>query len=207
MGYSVTDTAVMFSQGRGRAKVSLALSFRDLERWAKRQKIDTAKLMKRSFGRACFALKRKFQKVISNAGGVEGVPKFKDFEAFTKELRAVEGRTTPMGGVLADASRIVSFKKNGWQMIGWPDELADWAVNFQDGVGGPSSERYFTDPDYRHLMHKRGIREIPREYVHNPRRVIPEPFGAYVEQHLETWARGTFYKELAKQMMKTKGAA
>lgn len=204
MAFKLTDTGVDYSRGRGAARVTLSLSFAELEKWAKRQEIDTARLMKRSFGRAAFGLKKKFYDVIKSGGGVCGVPKFKDFDAFTQELRRVTGKSSPMGGVLADKGNIVAFKRNGYQVIGWPDYLSDVATAFQDGRGGSDAERWFTDPQYRRLFHKDGVRVVPRAYTHNPRRVIPEPFGSYVQQHLEEWARGAFYKELARQM--TKGA-
>ena len=107
-----------------------------------------------------------------------------------------------MGGILAQKNQIVAFKKNGWQIIGWGDHLRAAAMKFQDGTGGSSSERFLNDPKSRHWLHKRGIHDIPRTYTHNPRRVIPEPFGSYVDKHLEEWAKGAYYKELAKQMKK-----
>lgn len=206
MAFNLTSTGVDFISGRGKNKtVTLSMSFKQLEDWAKRMKIDTAKLMTRSFGRACSGLKKKFRQVVQSAGGVNGVPKFKDFEAFTNELRAKSGRTSPMGGVLADPSHIVAFKRNGWQFIGWPDALAEWSVKFQDG-GDVKAERQLEDTSWRGYVHRKGIREIPRTYAHNPRRVIPEPFGDYVKTNLEEWAKGAFYKELARQFQKA-GAA
>lgn len=191
------------TRGRGAARVSLVVSFAELDRWASRQKVDVPRLMKRSFGRACSGLKKKFQQVIANVGGVEGVPKFKDFEEFTKTLRAVRGRSgVPMGGVLADPKRIVAFKQGGWQVIGWPDALAKWSLKFQDGEGGQYEESFFTDPSKRRDLHRLGLAVVPTAYVHNPRRVLPEPFGSYVKAHLNAWATGAFYKELAKQMQK-----
>ena len=204
MAFSLTASGVLSTTGRGAAKVSIEISFKDLERWARRQGIDTPKLMKRSFGRACSALRGKLCKVVSNAGGVEGVPKFKDFEDFTKELRTRTRRDDrPMGGALADKTNIVAFKRNGWQVIGWPDSLAEWSVNFQDGVGS-NYDPFQNDAD-RRFWHRLGIKEIPRAYVHNPRRVLPEPFGSYVDKYLIQWAKGAFYKELARQMQKARG--
>ena len=195
----LTDSGVSFSR---RGSVYLEVSFKDLSRWAQRNRVDAARLYNRSFGRACSALRAKMQKVVSRAGGVEGVPKFRDFEEFTRQLRVADNNSAPMGGVLSERHVIVAYKRNGGQVTGWPDRLAEWAVKFQDGVGGPGSEAMFTDPELRHLLHKKGLREIPRAYVHNPRPVIPEPFGSYVQRHLEEWARGAFYKELARQMAK-----
>ena len=149
MAFKLTDTGVDYSRGRGAARVTLSLSFAELEKWAKRQEIDTARLVKRSFGRAAFGLKKKFYDVIKSGGGVFGVPKFKDFDAFTQELRRVTGKSSPMGGVLADKGNIVAFKRNGYQVIGWPDNLSDVATAFQDGRGGSDAERWFTDPQYR----------------------------------------------------------
>lgn len=204
MAFSLTGTGVLSTTGRGAAKVSIEISFKELERWARRQRIDTPRLMKRSFGRACKGLRDKLYKVVANQGGVEGVPKFKDFEAFTKELRSKTGRSSPMGGVLADKTKIVASKRNGWQIIGWPDSLAEWSVNFQDGVGSKNGDPFQNDAD-RHAWHRLGIKEIPRAYVHNPRRVLPEPFGSYVDKYLIQWAKGAFYKELARQMQKARG--
>jgi hypothetical protein len=185
--------------GRGKNKVvGLNVSFRQIERWAKKMKIDTAKVMNCSFGRACSGLKKKFAEIVTGAGGVNGVPKFQDFEAFTKELRAAKGITRPMGGVLADKRHVVAFKRNKKQIIGWPDRLADWAVKFQDAMGDSGQ---LNDRTWRHYVHRLGVRDIPRTYARNPRRIIPQPFGDYVKKNLRDWARGAYYKELARKMM------
>lgn len=187
--------------------VILDVSYKSLEAWAKKNGIDEKRLWRRSYGRACNGLKAKFKKIMSHGGGVEGVPKFKDFEAFTTELRTATNRTSPMGGVLADKRNIVAYKRGDTQYIGWPDRLAEWAVNFQDAKGGAFAEAFLTDDASRHRLHKLGLQDIPRVYQHNPRRVIPEPFGTYVKKHLEEWAKGSFYKELARQMAKKRFSA
>lgn len=185
--------------------VYLEVSFRELSRWGQRNRVDANKLYIKSYGAAIRALRAKLQKVMTRGGGVEGVPKFKDFEEFTKELRAVRNNSAPIGGILAEKHVIVGYKdkENGAQVIGWPDRLAEWAVKFQDGIGGSTSEAMFTDPERRYHLHRLGIRDIPREYVHNPRRVLPEPFGSYVRRNLDNWAENTFFKALARQMMRT----
>lgn len=204
MTYKVTDTGVSMSQGRGAAKVVIDVDFSSLDRWARRSAVDEKKLWRRGYGRACKGLRDKLQKVITRAGGVEGVPKFKNFEDFTKTLRARENRTSePMGGILAQRHVIVAYKRGDTQYIGWPDKLAKWAINFQDGVGGEWAERYFTDKQYRAVMHRRAASDyVPPAYVHNPRRVLPEPFGSYVRKHLGEWVRGAYYKQLAQMMQK-----
>lgn len=207
MAYSISGSSVVMTRGRGAARVELRVSFADLEKWARRMKVDTEKLMKRSFGRACSGLKKKFQQVMSEGGGVLGVPKFRTWEDFTRELRTVEGKAgNPLGGILADKKRIVAFKRNGWQIIGWPDGMAKIAVAWQEGRAADKiGETFLQEPRVRYALHRKGIRFIPYAYVHNPRRMIPEPFGSFVKAHLEEWARGAFYKELARQMQK--GAA
>lgn len=203
MAFSVTDSGVTMTKGRGRNAVALVLSFKEIEAWAKRMKVDEARLWRNSYGRACHGLKKKFADVMKNAGGVLGVPKFKDFEDFTKELRKNKvKKDRPIGGVLADKSKVVAFKRNGYQVIGWPDYLEDAAESFQEGRGGPDAERYFTDPHYRHFMHLRGVKDVPHSYVHNERMVIVPYFVEYVRKHLDEWAKGAFYKELARQMNK-----
>lgn len=133
---------------------------------------------------------------MKHAGGVVGVPKFKTFEEFTNKLRKVNNiLLRPMGGVLANPKQIVAYKKNGYQIIGWGDHLKEAAIKFQDGIG---NDNYFNDNATRHWLHKRGIHDIPRTYTHNPRRVIPEPFGSYVNEHLQEWTKGAYYKELAR---------
>ena len=125
MAYSLTATGVSFTSGRGKGAVAIELSFREIDRWAKRMQKDTKELWRLSYGRACAGLKKKFVEVMQKSGGVYGVPKFKDFEDFTKTLRSMSGRTATMGGLLADKSVVVAFKRNGAQVIGWPDYLAD----------------------------------------------------------------------------------
>lgn len=203
MAIKLTGTGVIATSGRGAAKtVVLDVSFAEIDAWARRMGRDEPRVWRRAYGRALSALKSQFRRVVQNAGGVEGVPKFRDFEEFTRQYRTTVNRTSPMGGVLAEKSRIVSFKRNGWQYIGWPDNLAKWAVNFQDAVGGRAAEDFLAEPKSRARLHRLGIRDIPRAYTHNPRRIIPEPFGAHVKAHLEEWARGAYYKMLAKEMSK-----
>lgn len=203
MAVKLTATGATVTTGRGAAKtVILEVDFKELERWARRMKIDEARVWRKAYGSAIRSLRSKLQKVVSRAGGVEGVPKFRDFEEFTRQLRAVNNRTKPMGGVLSEKGRIVAYKQNGYQIIGWPDALASWAVKFQDGAGGSEADNFLNDPKSRHYLHKKGIRDIPRVYAHNPRKVLPEPFGSYVKKNLDEWARNVFYKDLARQMAK-----
>ena len=196
--------AVSMSRGRGAARVTMTVSFKELERWARLQQIDTGKLMTQSFWRACSGLKKKFRQVMQNAGGVCGVPKFKDFEEFTKTLREASHNSRPMGGVLADEAYMFGgrSKSTGAYFVGWKDYMESAARKFQEGIGGDFAEMWFTDNELRHSWHQRGIKEIPHSYVHNERRVMPEPFGEYVRENLEEWARGAFYKDLARQFQK-----
>lgn len=202
--FSVGASSVTMTRGRGANRtVALEVSFKELEKWASKNKVDTKRLMTRSFGRACSGLKKKFTQVVTGAGGINGVPKFKDFEDFTKTLRNVRGTSSrPMGGKLAEKKSVVAFKRGGWQIIGWPDRLAEWAVKFQDAVGNND----LNNNRFRHWLHSRGIHDIPRVYTRNPRRVIPEPFGKYVEQNLKDWAKSAFYKELARQFARSANA-
>ena len=200
MAYSLTATGVSFTSGRGKGAVAIELSFREIDRWAKRMQKDTKELWRLSYGRACAGLKKKFVEVMQKSGGVYGVPKFKDFEDFTKTLRSMSGRTATMGGLLADKSVVVAFKRNGAQVIGWPDYLADTACAFQEGRGGPTAEKYFTDPDWRRSWHRAGLKDIPRAYVHNERMVIEPYFVDYVKKNLDEWAKGAYYKGLVALM-------
>lgn len=198
------NTGSGITLSRRGAGVLLSVSFKELEVWARANGVDEKKLWARSYGRAIRNIKSKFGKVIRNGGGVEGVPKFKDFESFTNELRAATGRSTPMGGVLANKANIIAYKRGNTQYIGWPDRLAEWAVKFQDGT--PSKD--FADNSWRHYVHKLGVKDIPTTYNSNPRRVLPEPFLRYVRRNLDDWAKGAYYKELARQMAKKRiGAA
>ena len=202
MALNLTSTGVDFLTGRGKNKtVTLSMSFKQLENWAKSCGADMDKVIQRARGRACAGLKQKFKQVIKNGGGVNGVPKWKDFEEFTKELRAARGWSAPLGGILAEPYLVVSYKMNGAQVIGWPDKLEEWAIKFQDG-GDAAAVAQFTDSEWRARMHRKGIKYIPRSYAHNPRQVLPEPFGSYVDKHLEEWAKGALYKGLAQMFAK-----
>ena len=200
MAVALTDTGAKGWVGRGKnALLVLDVSFKEMDDWCKKMQFDIPRAWDRAYGRAVKGLRDKFRKVITRAGGVEGVPKFKDFEEFTKELRAAKNKSDPMGGILAEPHVIVGFKRNGWQIIGWPDALADWAVKFQDAIG---NEEQLNDNAWRRGVHRMGVKDIPRTYAHNPRRVIPQPFGDYVDRFLDEWARGAYYKAVAKLMAK-----
>lgn len=156
--YSIFDNGVSIMSGRGANRVSLFVDFKALINWAKKVKVDTVKLMKRSFGRACSGLKKKFIQVVQSSGGVCGVPKFKDFESFTNELRTVKGISNrPMGGRLAEKSSVVAYKRNGWQIIGWHDSLMDTALKFQDAFGGAYAEGKLNNNNFRRYLHIKGI--------------------------------------------------
>ena len=200
MAYSLTASGVRASSGRGASAIVLEFSFKEIDAWAKRMEKDTKELWRLSYGRAVSGLKKKFIEVMQKSGGVYGVPKFKDFEDFTKTLRAKSGRTATMGGLLADKSVVVAFKRNGYQVIGWPDYLEKSATAFQEGRGGPEAERWFTDPDYRRCWHRAGLKDIPRAYVHNERMVIEPYFVDYVRKNLDEWAKGAYYTGLVKLM-------
>lgn len=200
MAYSLTDSGVSVRTGRGQNAVVITLSFKEIEAWAKRMRKDTAELWRLSYGRAVSGLKKKFIEVMTKSGGVYGVPRFKDFEDFTKQYRASRGRTDTMGGVLAERSVIVAFKRNGYQVIGWPDKMGDTAESFQEGRGGPSAEKWFTDSQWRQAWHRRGIKDIPRAYVHNERMVIEPYFVQYVRDNLDQWAKSAYFTGLAKLM-------
>ena len=208
MAFKSVAGGVMFSKGRGAARVELQISFAELERWAKRNAVDTPKLMNRSFGRACSGLKKQLAVVMRQGGGANGVPQFKTYEDFTAELRREQGRdpTGPIGGILCDKGNIVAFKRGGWQYVGWPDRMENLVEAFQEGRGGPASEKYFSDADYRAAWHRQGIRDIPRSYVHNERAVLEPHFHDHVAANLTIWAKDIFYKDLARQMMKARGA-
>ena len=208
MAMKIAGSAVSITSGRGAARVQLIVSFKELDAWARRMKIEEEKLWKRSYMRACKGLKDKFLKVVKHCGGESGVPKFKDFEAFTLTLREASGKSgRPMGGQLAERWSVYGGQSGAWYYVGWKDYLKTTAEHFQDGYGGHDAEIYFTDPAYRRAWHRRGIREIPYAYVHNERRILPEPFGAFVKKHLDEWAQGAYYKELARQMQKGARAA
>ena len=195
--FRLTDKGVALSR-RGQG-VLLDVSFKELEVWAARNAIDEKRLWRQSWTRACTTLRRQLQKVVSSAGGYYGVPKFKDFESFTEDLRRVEHKTAPMGGILAEKHSIIWRKVGKTTYIGWPDKLATWADRFQDGV---PRNGMFDNPQSRYALHRKGIRDVPAQYVSNPRRVLPEPFGTHAQKHLEEWARGAFYKALARRMAK-----
>lgn len=200
MAYSLTDSGVSIRSGRGAKAVEITLSFKEIEAWAKRMRKDTDQLWRLSYGRAVSGLKKKFIEVMTKSGGVYGVPRFKDFEDFTKQYRALRGRNETMGGVLAERGVIVAFKRNGYQVIGWPDKMETVAESFQEGRGGANAEKWFTDPQWRQSFHRRGLKDVPMAYVHNERMVIEPYFVQYVRDNLDQWAKSAYFTGLAKLM-------
>lgn len=203
MALKITDAGVLSRTGRGKNAVEVLISFAEIDAWAKRVESLIPELWKRAYGRAASAIRAKLRKVMRVGGGVEGVPKFKDFEEFTKELRALRGTSSqPMGGILAESQNIMMYKKNGAQIIGWPDSMMEWSAKFQEGLADSYAESRFADPDWRRHWHFMGIRDVPRAYVHNERMVISPWFIDYVRKYLDEWARGAYYKAWAKELVK-----
>lgn len=209
MAFKSIDSGVLYSKGRGAARVELRISFAELERWAKRNAVDTQKLLDKSFGKAASGLKRQLVAVMKNGGGVNGVPRFKSYEDFTAEYKRSQHKDADgkIGGVLADDRRIVAFKRGGWQYVGWPDGMENLVEAFQEGRGGSYAEAWLNNKRVRNYLHFTAqIRDVPRSYVHNPRAVLEPHFHDHVVKNLDDWAHKIFYKDLAKQMMEKRGA-
>lgn len=203
MALKITDAGVLSRTGRGKNAVEVLISFAEIDAWASRMVSDIPKLWRRAYGRVANALQQKFRKVMRVGGGVEGVPKFRDFEEFTKELREKRGiASRRMGGILANPRNIVKFLRNGAQVIGWPDSLADWSAKFQEGRTDSYEESRFSDPSWRAGKHRLGIRDVPRAYVHNERMVLEPWFIDYARRYLGEWANGAYYKMVADMMIK-----
>lgn len=210
MAYETTSSAVNIVKGRGKNKlVTLSISFKELDRWARRMAIDAPKLLNQSYGRAVRGLRLKFEKTVVAGGGVNGVPKWKDYEDFTRQFYTARNKPLRMGGILAERSNIVGYKINGWQAIGWKDsaagggDLKGWAERFQDG-GDSDADVRIAGETFQSWCRDLGIAP-PTAYAHNVRPLLPEPFGAYVKENLDNWAHSAYYRELAKQMQKAGG--
>lgn len=204
MAYSLTDTGVRISSGRGANAVAIEVSFEKIESWARKMKIDTSAVFKRSFGRACSGLKKQLQVVMREGGGANGVPKFKDWTDFTRQMRERQTwrQHKSMGGVLADPRRIVAFRRNGYQVVGWPDALAAFAIKFQDGYDA-TSERQLSDSSWRHWVHaKMRVDDVPNVYAVRRREVIEPHFREHVAENLDKWANAIYFKDLARAMRK-----
>lgn len=197
--FTVGASSVTMTRGRGANRtVALEVSFKELEKWASVNKAKTPKLIRQSFKGAVNGLTGKFREIMRKGGGINNVPKFKDFEDFTKSLREVRGISRRrMGGKLAEKQSITAFKRGGWQYIGWPDRLHEWSAKFQEATGNND----LSNNRFRHWLHSRGIHDIPHSYTHNPREVV-KPFQKYVDQNLKKWARDILMKTLARQYAK-----
>lgn len=124
--------------------------------------------MRAAFGAAAKRARKRFIKVMRRAGGVYGVPQMAPHHEISSILRPSQ----KMGGVLAEADRIVMFKVDpDTQYIGWPDALAKWAVKFQT-----AETKVFT-PGTRQWMHRKGVRVVPITYQ-RPERDVVESFAA-----------------------------
>jgi hypothetical protein len=124
--------------------------------------------MYRAFGAAAKRARSRFVKVMRSAGGVYNVPQMAPHHEISGILRPGQ----KMGGVLAEAERIVMYKVDpDTQYIGWPDSLAKWAEKFQAAETKPFA------PGTRKWMHRKGVRVVPATYQ-RPERDVVASFAA-----------------------------
>lgn len=184
--------------------VTIDVDLSQIQKCMRRCREKLPKIRAKSWAKATGTLHKQLQMAMSKGGDpARGVPKFKDWEDFTKSLRKFRGwkkKDHKMGGVLADRDRIVThYTKNfitgtTTQYFGWPDKLRDVAVKFQDGEG--DSYDKFQDVDWRHYCHRIGFKDIPAAYVHNPRPVIA-PFKKHAIAKVNEWAKAMIHKTIA----------
>ena len=197
--------------------VAIRISMPQIEKRMRRLSADLPKLRARSLKTIAGNILKTMRKTMRVRGGLNGVPAFQDFEDFTKELRAIEGRSSrPMGGVLAE-NKMVRYEAltpfsspRPSIRIGWQDFLSDVAVKFQLGAGGQDAEARFTDKGWRAAYHRKGIADVPRAYVHNPRPFMDEFDRGYVKPNLQKWVDGyvrrTLANQIAREMRKARAA-
>lgn len=185
-------------------------------------KTEVPKMANDSMYGAVRKLRSHLVEVMDKGGGIYGVPKFKEYDPFTKSVRAIRGYTGKMGGVLAEDYAIVAYKQGKKQIIGYPDgatrtsekstaklieqaggsnrvnSLADFAVKFQTGEGKTPDE--FADPESRAKWGKIPG-GVPTAYAHNPRPFI-DHFAAHVGERLNEMADEIFIQKIAAKIKK-----
>ena len=195
--YRSTDTGAMFTFGSKRNRIiAFECSTEDIERFARRSRDRMPELLRKAEGRAASGCRAQIRRVMKIGGGEYGVPKFRPYNPFTLQLHPSWNKHR-IGGILAESGAIVMYKKSGVQYVGWPDYLHDTADKFQEGRGGEEAEKYFTDSQWRHNWHRRGLDEIPRAYVHNPRQVLSH-YAERLDRNL-----GEFKEKVLKKLIAT----
>ena len=148
--------------------------------------------MRAAFGAAAKRARKRLVKVMRSAGGVYGVRGMPPHHEISTYLRPGQ----KMGGMLADPTYIVMFRRNpDEQVIGWPDPLAKWAVKFQEADTHP-----FTDAQ-RKWMHRRGVKDVPFTYSRPDRDVI----NSFAENLAREWpdmVRAMFEKYYSSRIRK-----
>ena len=210
-----------FTRGRGNNKVRFYVSTAEIQAWAKENAKDMTNTCKLSNVTAANTLRGQLRKAMKQGGGSFGIAEFSPYQQFTVDLK--NKMRTPsfvIGGTLAEEKHITRWLENGVQWVGWPNarvdkhgnvkarkkSLSDLALVFQDGAGGAEAERMFTDNDQRCRLHKRGIADVPRAYVHVKRDVLTA-FQAHIKANLESFCDHRLYEMIVKQLAIERGFA
>ena len=148
--------------------------------------------MRAAFGAAATRAQSRFRKVMSQGGGVYGVPAMAPHHEISTYLRPNQH----MGGVLAEKERIVKYKVDAdTQYIGWPDPLARWAVLFQ------TSDTHAFETWRRRDFHRRGIRDVPQVYQ-RPERDVVQSFADHLAGEWPEMVLAMFDKYYKSRMAK-----
>jgi hypothetical protein len=148
--------------------------------------------MRAAFGAAAKRARKRLVKVMRQAGGVYGVRGMPPHHEISTYLRPGQ----KMGGMLADPTYIVMFRRNpDEQVIGWPDPLAKWAVKFQE-----ANTHATTEAECRYLRW-RGVKDIPATYSRPDRDVI-NSFAANLAGEWPGMVRAMFEKYYSSRMKK-----
>jgi len=208
MGYGTTRALADGSGYRNTLKggVEIRISTKEIERRARRLRDQMPALRARAFKTQMKTILGQMKKAMRQGGGVYGVPKYADFEQFTKDLRAATGQSGRMGGKLADDhvfryDALTPFSSARPKVrIGWIEGLTNSALKFQLGTG--NSPDPFTVAHTRHYWHKvLATEDLPSSYLHKERQLIV-PFERHVHENLQKWIDGYVRKTLAHQIAK-----
>lgn len=189
-----------------RGGVEIRISMKEIERRMRRMRDKLPKLRERAFKVQMGTILKQMQKAMASGGGVYGVPRFKEYESFTKDLRKAYGRDAngPIGGNLANKhmfryDALTPFSSTRPKVrIGWLKGCEDSAMKFQLGQGNTPDP--FTDRQQRHQWHRvLATDELPDHYVHNQRQLII-PFERHVTENLQKWIDGYVRKTLANKI-------
>lgn len=178
--------------------IQIALEFTDeSRRHLAHLERETPRTFRAAHAKAAIHARNRLRKIVREFGGYYGIRKF----APRHEMTGIIAPWRKPFGRLAEKNCIVCFRRGEGQVVGWVDNLAEWA----SGVQGASSHEF--TPRQKAYLHRRYHRldgyHIPSWYD-RPARPVIKPFTDQLSKDFPGMVLEAFDKEVARRLSKGK---